>query len=134
MYGRIFIAMKDDDRKATRRRILAGFAQPLLRSLAAHRRKRGRQIQSGPVRETRMYAHGCVNVRIRRPHDRSHRVASRKPGNVDASQVAAEFLCALARDAGDEGRLTAVSLLVLRLKPSSGLKHSRCWIAQDIRL
>ena len=74
-----------------------------------------------------MHANCGIQVRIVRRHHDGHRPASGQTGNVDAVGIDAVGAHNLTRDARDNRRLTALALLIARLKPVPAVRAvGRC--------
>ena len=63
-----------------------------------------------------------VEVGIGAAHDRGGSAAGGEPGDIDAARVDRVVAHDLARDPGDQGRLAAVALLVVRVEPVPALR------------
>lgn len=74
------------------------------------------------ARETRMHAYRRVEIRISLSHDCRRRTARRQSRDIDATRIDPVVFHDLARDAGDERRLTLIALLIAPLEPVPTLR------------
>lgn len=121
MYRGVPVAVEDDRRQRARSMLRTAHACAQW-AVAAHRGICRRQVARRAARETRMHAYRRVEIRISLSHDCRSRTARRQSRDIDATRIDPVVFHDLARDAGDERRLTLIALLIAPLEPVPTLR------------